>query len=553
MARSSRTTPPASEADAPETATGPGDDAAAADSSPPAKKKAPRKKPSRKKKSQAAPAREGVESADDPGIVAAEAAIAEHEAGVRQSRERDAAEGEGEEDAPAGDAAKPASRGTSDEQLEEETQTRYENAKRDELTIRDLQDLPVGELRDRAEIAGIEGYGTLPKPLLLSAILNKHAARHGLMYGEGILEVLPDGFGFLRSPDNHYLACPDDIYVSPSQIRRFGLKMGHEVHGTIRPPKESERYFALLRVDAINGAHPQDLSDKRPFESLQARHPTERFLMETPGDESEDLEMRIIDLIAPVGKGQRSLVVAPPRTGKTTLLQKMASSIVRNNDNVKVFVVLIDERPEEISEWARAVPDEVEVVASTFDESPARHVQVCEMVIERSRRMVEYGYDVVVLMDSMTRMARGYHADHPHSGRSMQGGLDAQAMQRPKKFFASARDVEGEGSLTIIATAQKDTGVKVDEVIFDVFKQTSNSEIHLDRRLAERRLYPAIDIVSSGTRREENLMDRMELKLVNRLRKVLSEMNVVEAMELLKTRISKYRSNAEFLLSMSKE
>nr|WP_199243871.1 transcription termination factor Rho [Phycisphaera mikurensis] len=421
------------------------------------------------------------------------------------------------------------------------------------MTIRDLQDLPVGELRDRAEIAGIDGYGTLGKSQLLSALLNKHAARHGLMYGEGVLEVLPDGFGFLRSPDNHYLACPDDIYVSPSQIRRFGLKMGHEVHGTIRPPKESERYFALLRVDAINGAHPQDLSDKTPFESLEARHPTQRFLMESPGEGSEDAEMRIVDLVAPVGKGQRSLIVAPARTGKTRLMQMMATSIVENNTNTRVFVVLIDERPEEISDWKKAVPESVEIVASTFDESPARHVQVCEMVIERARRMVEYGFDVVVMMDSMTRMARGYHADHPHSGRTMQGGLDAQAMQRPKKFFASARDVEGGGSLSIIATALKDTGVKVDEVIFDMFKQTANSEIHLDRRLAERRLFPAIDIAASGTRREELLMDRTELRLVNRLRKVLSDMNIVEAMELLKSRLGKYRSNAEFLLSMSKE
>ncbi len=541
MARSSKTTTPAPDADAPEAP--PVEEAAAEP-----KKKAPRKKPVRKKKVRDEPEREPVASADDPGIVAAEAAVAEHEA-------REAEEAEESEDTVKAKTppAKPKVTGSTDEQLEEETQTRYENAKKDELTIRDLQDLPVGELRDRAEIAGIEGYGTLPKPLLLSAILNKHAARHGLMYGEGILEVLPDGFGFLRSPDNHYVACPDDIYVSPSQIRRFGLKMGHEVHGTIRPPKESERYFALLRVDAINGHHPGDLSDKQPFETLQAKHPTERFLMESSGDTSEDLEMRIIDLIAPVGKGQRSLIVAPPRTGKTTLLQKMATSIASNNDNARVFVVLIDERPEEVSDWQKRVPDGVEIVASTFDESPGRHVQVCEMVIERARRMVEYGYDVVVMMDSVTRMARGYHADHPHSGRTMQGGLDAQSMQKPKKFFASARDVAGGGSLTIIATALKDTGVKVDEVIFDVFKQTANSEIHLDRRLAERRLFPAIDIVSSGTRREELLMDRMELKLVNRLRKVLSDMNVVEAMELLKTRLAKYRSNAEFLLSMSKE
>jgi len=368
------------------------------------------------------------------------------------------------------------------------------------------------------------------------------------MYGEGTLEILPDGFGFLRSPETSYLACPDDIYVSPSQIRRFGLKVGHVVQGTIRPPKESERYFALLRVDTINGHKPDRLNDCKVFEDLTPLHPQDRIVLETTPDE---IEMRIVDLVTPIGRGQRGLIVAPPRTGKTVLLQKMAKAIITNYPEMKVLVLLIDERPEEVTDFRNNTPDDVEVVASTFDELGSRHVQVCEMVIEKSRRMVEFGDHVVILMDSITRMARAYNAEMPHSGKILTGGLDSNALQRPKKFFGSARAIEHGGSLTILATALTDTGSKMDDIVFEEFKGTGNSELHLDRRLVEKRTYPAIDIAASGTRREELLMDPKELQLVYRLRKVLADMNVVEAMELLKGRLQKVKTNAEFLLTMT--
>ncbi|MEM6750351.1 MAG: transcription termination factor Rho [Planctomycetota bacterium] len=435
--------------------------------------------------------------------------------------------------------------------IDAENERRYEQAKADEeLTVADLQEMDLDGLARVAKGEGLEAdkIEGLNKPSLIFEILQTHSAGQGLMYGEGVLEILPDGFGFLRSPENSYLACPDDIYVSPSQIRRFGLKVGHVVQGAIRPPKESERYFALLRVDAINGRPPADLHNLTDFESLTPLHPRERFIMET---DEENMEMRIVDLVSPVGKGQRALVVAPPRTGKTVLLQKMANSIIRNYPEVRVFVLLIDERPEEVTDFRANTPDEVEVVASTFDENSARHVQVCEMVSEKSRRAVEYGDHVVILMDSITRMARAYNSEMPHSGKILTGGLDSNALQRPKKFFGSARAIEGGGSLTIIATALVDTGSKADDIIFEEFKGTGNSELHLDRRLVEKRVYPAIDIAASGTRREELLMDPNELKLVYRLRKVLADMNVVEAMELLKSRLKKSRSNAEFLLTMS--
>jgi len=437
-----------------------------------------------------------------------------------------------------------------DEELDAETQDRYDQAKHSDLTVRDLQKMDVEELHEVAQTEGITEYSGMSKQELIFKILQTHIAGQGLMYGEGVLEILPDGFGFLRSPEYSYLACPDDIYVSPSQIRRFGLKVGHVVQGTIRPPKESERYFALLRVDAINGQSPEKLNDLIPFEDLTPLHPKDRFIMETDAD---NIDMRVVDLVSPVGKGQRALIVAPPRTGKTVLLQKMAKSVITNNPNCKVFVLLIDERPEEVTDFKANVPAEVEVVASTFDENTSRHVQVCEMVMEKSRRAVEYGDDVVILMDSITRMARAYNAEMPHSGKILTGGLDSNALQRPKKFFGSARAIEHGGSLTIIATALVDTGSKADDIIFEEFKGTGNSELHLDRRLVEKRIYPAIDISASGTRREELLMDPNELRLVYRLRKVLADMNVVEAMELLKNRLSKTSSNAEFLLTMSME
>ena len=496
----------------------------------------------------------------DPGIEAAEAAIAEHEAEQARLAEAEAQlqDGDGGSGDDAG-AEKSGRTPTSALELESETQARYRDAKlRDDLTIRDLRDAELPALRRTAKQRGYQPAELTPetdekayKAELIQGLLNHVAAKHGLMYGDGVLEVLPDGFGFLRSPENSYLANPDDIYVSPSQIRRFELKPGHVVHGTIRPPKESERYFALLRVDAINDLDPAEVSRLKDFDKLTPLHPHERFIMERPGD--DDVSMRVVDLVAPVGRGQRGLVVAPPRTGKTVLMQKIATSLVTNDPGCKVFVLLIDERPEEVTDFRINRPDDVEVVASTFDESSARHVQVCEMVIAKSRRMVEYGHDVVILMDSITRMARAYNAEMPNSGRVLTGGLDANALQRPKKFFGSARAIETGGSLTILATALIDTGSKADDIIFEEFKGTGNSELHLDRRLVEKRVYPAIDIAASGTRREELLMEPEELKLVYRLRKVLADMNVVEAMELLKSRLGKYASNPEFLMSMAKD
>ena len=438
----------------------------------------------------------------------------------------------------------------SDAQLDAETQQRYEQAKKSDLSVRDLQKMTVEDLHELAEKEGVKEYTGLKKHDLIFKILQTHITKQGLMYGEGVLEILPDGFGFLRSPEYSYLACPDDIYVSPSQIRRFGLKAGHIVQGTIRPPKESERYFALLRVDAINGHGPDALNDVTQFEDLTPLHPYDRYVLETQG-EADNLEMRIVDLVAPLGRGQRGLIVAPPRTGKTILLQKMAKSVIKNYPDTKVIVLLIDERPEEVTDFQNNTPDDVEVVASTFDEQSSRHVQVCDMVMEKARRMVEFGDDVVILMDSITRMARAYNAEMPHSGKILTGGLDSNALQRPKKFFGSARAIEKGGSLTIVATALVDTGSKMDDIIFEEFKGTGNSELHLDRRLVEKRVWPAIDVAASGTRREELLMDPKELELVYRLRKVLADMNVVEAMELLKSRLKKVKTNAEFLMTMS--
>jgi len=428
------------------------------------------------------------------------------------------------------------------------TQKKYEDVKKGSLRVGDLQKMDVDQLHEVATEEGIEDYTGLNKHELIFRIIKSRIAKAGLMYGDGVLEILPDGFGFLRSPEYSYLPCPDDIYVSPSQIRRFGLKNGHIVQGTIRPPKEAERYFALLRVDAINGESPDALNEQTPFEDLTPLHPEERLILET---DASEIEMRIVDLVTPLGRGQRGLIVAPPRTGKTVLLQKMASAITKNHSDVRVIVLLIDERPEEVTDFRRNTPDDVEVVASTFDEQTDRHVQVAEMVIEKARRMVEFGQDVVIFLDSITRVARAYNAEVPHSGKILTGGVDANALQKPKKFFGSARAIESGGSLTIIGTALVDTGSKMDEVIFEEFKGTGNSELHLDRRLVEKRTWPAIDIAASGTRREELLLDPKELELVYRLRKVLSDMNVVEAMELLLSRLKKVKSNAEFLMTMN--
>ncbi len=419
----------------------------------------------------------------------------------------------------------------------------------DGLTIGDLQRMNIDQVFEVAEKEGLEDFHQIPKQELIFKILKTRAAKQGIMFGEGTLQVMPDGFGFLRSPEMSYLPGPDDIYVSPGQIRRFGLRRGMTVRGAIRPPKESERYFALLRVDTVNGREPSAIHDLVNFEDLTPMHPEERFLLETTPDQ---IEMRIVDLVAPIGKGQRALIVAPPRTGKTVLMQRMTKAINRNYPDCKIFVLLVDERPEEVTDFKRnCAGRNVEVVASTFDEQGSRHVAVAEVVIEKAKRMVEFGDDVVILLDSITRLARAYNNEIPHSGKIMSGGLDSNALQRPKKFFGAARAIERGGSLTIIGTALVDTGSKMDEVIFEEFKGTGNSELHLDRRLVEKRIYPAIDVAASGTRREELLMDPKELELVYRLRKVLSDMNVVEAMELLKSRLAKHKTNAEFLMSMA--
>ncbi len=431
---------------------------------------------------------------------------------------------------------------------EESTHAKYERIKKGNLYLMDLQKLTVAELHDIAKKENITEYSALKKQDLVFRILKERIRQNGLMYGEGVLEVLPDGYGFLRNPSYNYLSSSDDIYVSPSQIRRFGLRTGNTVSGQIRPPKDSEKYFALLRVEAINYENPDNLAEKVVFSDLTPLHPEERFILETT---AEELNMRIIDLVTPIGKGQRGLIVAAPRTGKTILLQKIANAISINHLEIKLIVLLIDERPEEVTEMQRKTAEDVEVISSTFDEAASRHCQVAEVVIEKAKRLVEYGKDVVILLDSITRLARAYNTEMPHSGRILTGGVDAGAMQMPKKFFGAARNVEDGGSLSILATALIDTGSKMDEVIFEEFKATGNMELHLDRRLVDRRIWPAIDISRSGTRREELLLDPKELQLVYRLRRVLSELNPTESIELLKGRLAKCRTNAEFLMTMN--
>jgi len=449
------------------------------------------------------------------------------------------------EEAPTAEANDEAKKKESDE---ESTHAKYERVKKGNLYLTDLQKLTVAELHEIAKAENITEYSALKKQDLIFRILKERIRQDGLMYGEGVLEVLPDGYGFLRTADYNYLSSSDDIYVSPSQIRRFGLRTGNIVSGQIRPPKDSEKYFALLRVEAINYENPDILADKVVFSDLTPLHPEQRFILETT---PEELNMRIIDLVTPVGKGQRGLIVAPPRTGKTILLQKIANAMSTNHPEVKLIVLLVDERPEEVTEMERKTAEDVEVISSTFDEPAARHCQVAEVVIEKAKRLVEYGHDVVILLDSITRLARAYNSEMPHSGRILTGGVDASAMQMPKKFFGAARNVEHGGSLSIFATALIDTGSKMDEVIFEEFKATGNMELHLDRRLVDRRTWPAIDISRSGTRREELLLDPKELGLVYRLRRVLSELNPVEAVELLKNRLAKCRTNAEFLMTMN--
>ncbi len=428
---------------------------------------------------------------------------------------------------------------------------RYEDIKRGEIHLTELQKMTMPQLIRAAKSEGVVEYTGLKKQDLIFKILKERVKQNGLMFGEGTLEVLPDGFGFLRSPDYNYLPCPDDIYVSPSQIRRFGLKTGAIVAGQIRPPKENERYFALLRVEAINYEDPDKLSEKVGFDDLTALHPMGRLVLENPRLPDE-INMRVIDLVTPIGLGQRGLIVAPPRTGKTILLQKIANSILANHESAYVMVLLIDERPEEVTDMERSVKGPTaEVISSTFDEPAIRHIQVAEMVIEKAKRMVEYGRDVVILLDSITRLARAYNTEAPHSGKILTGGIDASALQKPKRFFGAARKIEEAGSLTILATALVDTGSRMDDVIFEEFKGTGNMELHLDRRLVDKRVWPAIDVNRSGTRREEILMDADELRRVWILRRVLNDMNPVEAMELLTGRMRKTKTNAEFLMSMN--
>ncbi|HVX13691.1 MAG TPA: transcription termination factor Rho [Pirellulales bacterium] len=431
----------------------------------------------------------------------------------------------------------------------DEVHQRYEQIKQGDIHIAELQRMTMPQLIEQARKENLTDYMGIKKQDLIFKILKERVKLNGLMFGEGTLEVLPDGFGFLRSPDYHYLSCPDDIYVSPSQIRRFGLRTGATVSGQIRPPKENERYFALLRVEAINYQDPNALTEKVFFDDLTPLHPDKRVVLEAEPDE---VNMRVVDLIVPIGFGQRGLIVSPPRAGKTILLQKMAKSVLTNHPEVYVIMLLIDERPEEVTDMERQVKGpNCEVISSTFDEPSARHIQVSEMVIEKAKRMVEYGHDVVIFLDSITRLARAWNAEVPHSGKILSGGVDANALQKPKRFFGAARKVEEGGSLTILATALIDTGSKMDEVIFEEFKGTGNLEIVLDRKLVDKRVWPAIDINRSGTRREEMLLDAEEHRRICVLRRVLNDMNPVEAMELLVTRLAKTKSNAEFLMSMN--
>jgi len=422
-------------------------------------------------------------------------------------------------------------------------------ASRSSMNLTELKNKPVHELVTMADSMGLENMARQRKQDVIFSILKTHARSGEDIYGDGVLEILQDGFGFLRSADSSYLAGPDDIYVSPSQIRRFNLRTGDTISGLIRPPKDGERYFALLKVGEINFDTPESARHKILFENLTPLHPTKRLKLERGNGSTEDLTARMIDLMAPLGKGQRGLIISPPKAGKTMLLQNIATSITWNHPDLYLIVLLIDERPEEVTEMTRTVKGEV--VASTFDEPASRHVQVAEMVIEKAKRLVEHKKDVVILLDSITRLARAYNTIVPPSGKVLSGGVDANALQRPKRFFGAARNVEEGGSLTIIATALIETGSRMDDVIFEEFKGTGNMEIHLDRKLADRRIYPSIEITRSGTRKEELLLAKLELDRSWVLRKVLNSLSPVEAMELLIERMQKTKNNDEFLSSMS--
>ncbi len=414
------------------------------------------------------------------------------------------------------------------------------------LNIAKLQAMSMTELNNMARELGVENFGTMRKHEVIFHILEKNAQRAGVLFSEGVIEVLPEGFGFLRSQSFNYLPCPEDIYVSPSQIRRFDLQTGNLVAGQIRPPKEKEKFFALLKVEAVDGEEPDKAKDKTHFDNLTPLFPNKRFILETAGDE---LSTRVMDLVCPIGKGTRGLIVAPPRTGKTVLMQKIANAILKNNPESYLFILLIDERPEEVTDMERSCKG-AEVISSTFDEPPERHVQVAEMVIEKAKRMIEHKRDVVILLDSITRLARAYNTVQPHSGKILSGGVDANALHKPKRFFGAARNIEEGGSLTIMATALVDTGSRMDEVIFEEFKGTGNMEAHLDRALVDRRIFPSLNIERSGTRKEELLYHPDEASRVVMLRRALTGVPPVEAMELMLNKLKKTRSNIEFLLNM---
>jgi len=414
------------------------------------------------------------------------------------------------------------------------------------MNLAELKDKTIPELNSIARTLNLTGISGLRKQEMIFKILEAQTEKNGLIFAEGVLEILPDGFGFLRSPGYNYLPGPDDIYVSPSQIRRFDLRTGDTVSGQVRPPKEGERYFALLKVEAVNFENPELIKDKVLFDNLTPLFPNQRLHLETAGDE---ISMRVMDLITPIGKGQRGLIVSPPRAGKTVLLQRIANSVTKNHPEVILIVLLIDERPEEVTDFQRSV--KAEVISSTFDEPASRHVQVAEMVIEKAKRLTEHKRDVVILLDSITRLGRAYNTIVPPSGKVLSGGVDSNALQRPKRFFGAARNIEEGGSLTIIATALIDTGSRMDDVIFEEFKGTGNMELHLDRRLVDKRLFPSIDIFRSGTRREELLLSPNELNKMWVLRKVLGTMGVVEAMELLVEKMRETKSNEDFLRAMN--
>ena len=414
------------------------------------------------------------------------------------------------------------------------------------MNLSELKEKGIPELNAIARDLGVQGISGLRKQELIFKILQAQAERDGLIYAEGVLEVLPDGFGFLRAPDYNYLPGPDDIYVSPSQIRRFDLRTGDTISGQVRPPKDSERYFALLKVEAINYELPEAAKEKILFDNLTPLYPMERIRLE---HDAEDMSTRVMDLLTPIGKGQRGLIVAAPRTGKTMLLQAIANAIAKNHPEIYLIVLLIDERPEEVTDMQRNVRGEV--ISSTFDEPPARHVQVADMVVEKAKRLVEHKKDVVILLDSITRFSRAHNAVIPPSGKVLSGGLDANALQRPRRFFATARNIEEGGSLTILATAIIDTGSRMDDVIFEEFKGTGNMEVHLDRRLMDKRVFPTINLEQSGTRKEELLIERDDLQRIWLLRKALSQLNPVEAMELLLDKLKMTKTNKEFLNSMS--